>query len=170
MAGFSGMSSRQLATPMRGYRPRFGFTLIEMLVVMVLLGLMTGLTLPVMQRWHDGVQTRAKMTSVVEALRAAGFAAAATRRDLRLDRSSFALADGARQEKTPQGLADTVKVPLPMGWSVQNVLPAYFLATGLCVPGGIDFITDSGDRTSVLVVGPICAIETHSRPTGLHSQ
>jgi len=141
-----------------------------MLVVMVLLALMTGLTLPVMQRWHDGIQTRAKVTSVVEALRAAGFAAAATRRDLLLDRSSFALADGALPLKTTGGRVAVVKVPLPPGWSVQDVKPAYFLATGLCLPGGVDFVTDSGDRTTVLVVGPICAVETESRPTKLRSR
>lgn len=72
-----------------------GFTLLEMLVVMVLLGLVTSLALPAMQRWHDAVQLRARVAVVVDAMRAAAFAAGASRVELVMDASSFApLAQG----------------------------------------------------------------------------
>lgn len=66
-----------------------GFTLLEMLVVMVLLGLVTSLALPAMQRWHDAVQHKAQAAAIIDALRAAGFNAGANRRDIVIDAASF---------------------------------------------------------------------------------
>ncbi len=66
-----------------------GFTLLEMLVVMVLMGLVTTLALPAMQRWHDAVQDKAQAAEIIDALRAAGFSAGATRRDILVDSDSF---------------------------------------------------------------------------------
>jgi len=146
--------------------PDAGFTLIEMLIVMVLLGLMTSLTLPAMQRWHDGIQVRAKVTSVVEALRAAGFAAAASRRDLRMDRSSFAVVPASGVPNPSAAAGQVVRLPLPAGWLVRGVQPAAFLANGLCLPGAVDFVAEGGEQVTVQVQGPICAVETVSGPTG----
>ena len=70
-------------------KPQRGFTLLEMLVVMVLMGLVTTLALPAMQRWHDAVQAKAQAASIVDALRAASFEAGATRRELVVDERSF---------------------------------------------------------------------------------
>ncbi len=66
-----------------------GFTLLEMLVVMVLMGLVTTLALPAMQRWHDAVQHKAQAATIIDALRAAGFNAGANRREIIVDDSSF---------------------------------------------------------------------------------
>lgn len=94
-----------------GYRPavakaKSGFTLIEMMVVLTLLGLVTTLALPAMQRWHDAARARAQLATLVGALRAASFAASAERRDLTLDELSFHGArsqDGLFQVDVPSG-------------------------------------------------------------------
>lgn len=85
-------------------RPQRGFTLLEMLVVMVLLGLVTSLALPAMQRWHDAVQLRAQAGLVVDVLRAAAFQAAATRSDRVVDATSFTQA-AAPSAAVPAGSA-----------------------------------------------------------------
>ncbi|GAP33868.1 prepilin-type N-terminal cleavage/methylation domain-containing protein [Piscinibacter sakaiensis] len=85
-------------------QPR-GFTLIEMMVVLVLLGLVTTLALPAVQRWHDGLQLRAQGMGIVEALRAAAFAAGASRRDLVMDRDSFSAAATAAPMPAASGPA-----------------------------------------------------------------
>lgn len=90
--------------PPRVPRAPKGFTLLEMLVVMVLLGLVTTMALPAMQRWHDAVQTKAQLTGLLDALRGAGFRASALQREQIVDLRSFdpptataATADAATQ-------------------------------------------------------------------------
>ena len=47
----------------------------ELMVVLALLGLLSAMALPRMQRWHDAVQARAQAAELVGALREAAFAA-----------------------------------------------------------------------------------------------
>ena len=156
-----------------------GFTLVEMMVVMVLLGLLTTLALPAMQRWHDGVQARSQTMGVVEALRAEAFAAGANRSLRVVDAGSFVTtrratlpaADAASEATaapatTPAPAADdmpptpgtTVEIPIPVGWQVDRADPAAFLANGLCRPGRIEFRTAAGARVAIHIGGPTCSV------------
>jgi prepilin-type N-terminal cleavage/methylation domain-containing protein len=158
--------------------PAAGFTLVEMMVVMVLLGLLTTLALPAMQRWHDGVQARAQTMGVVEALRAAAFAAGATRSLRVVDGSSFTTAlpagvpagnpasdTGAAlspstpdTDEPPAPPSAALAVPIPSGWQVDRVEPAAFLANGLCRPGRVEFKTPAGARVAIDIGGPTCSV------------
>lgn len=153
-----------------------GFTLLEMVVVMVLLGLLTTLVLPAMQRWHDGVQARAQVAAIVEALHAAAFAAPASRKKLIMDTRSFspaappaAVASGASgvrstSEPEPSDLPavdiqrQVLSLPLPTGWSTESVSPAAFLPNGLCVPGYAALRTERAASIRIDVRGPVCSI------------
>lgn len=163
-------------------KPQQGFTLLEMLVVMVLLGLITSLALPAMQRWHDAVQLRAQAGLVVDVLRAAAFQAAASRRDMVVDASSFeerspalsappsASAPASSQAdaeaaipadgvaRAPAARQDHVTVTLASGWSVTEVTAARFLSTGLCDSGGFTLQPPAGTPVAVRVDGPVCKI------------
>lgn len=158
--------------------PEAGFTLVEMMVVMVLLGLLTTLALPAMQRWHDGVQARAETMGVVEALRAAAFAAGANRSLRVVDAGSFvparpaagpsAAASAASMPPAPAPSAETgdrptpasagTGIPIPSGWQVDRADPAAFLANGLCRPGRIEFRTAAGARVAIDIGGPTCSV------------
>lgn len=154
-----------------------GFTLVEMMVVMVLLGLLTTLALPAMQRWHDGVQARAETMGVVEALRAAAFAAGANRSLRVIDAGSFVSARAAAAasaeasapptaptpsetvDDAPPGPAATpTGIPIPSGWQVARADSAAFLANGLCRPGRIEFRTAAGARVAIDIGGPTCSV------------
>lgn len=144
-------------SPNRGCAQR-GFTMIEMMVVMVLLGLLTTLALPAMQRWHDAVQARAQSMGVVETLRAAAFAAGANRHQLRVDAASFQPAAAADAASAPGASRDHAQVTLPKGWQVDRIEPAAFLGNGLCSPGELSFKTESGAPVIIAIQGPRCSV------------
>jgi prepilin-type N-terminal cleavage/methylation domain-containing protein len=148
-----------------------GFTLIEMMVVVVLLGLVSALTLPSMQRWHDAVQARAQMALVVEALRGAMFSAASRRQDILMDQHSFTptgqvkgqtkgQTEGQAAEPAQATAPERAKVLLPTGWTVERVVDATFMKNGLCRPGYALLRNPSGQRLLVQVSGPACSIDT----------
>jgi prepilin-type N-terminal cleavage/methylation domain-containing protein len=169
-------------------QPQRGFTLLEMMVVMVLMGLVTTLALPAMQRWHDAVQRKAQAATIIDALRAASFSAVAKRREIVVDSRSFtvatataeapdaaasgsappggnagAVAAPAPDQRSPEPLrADTAEhlaLALPAGWVAQRVDDIGFLANGLCRPGMVELRTDRGDTVVVEVRGPLCGVE-----------
>ncbi len=145
-------------------KPR-GFTLIEMLVAMVILGLVAGMALPAMQRWYDAVQARAQVAAIVESLRGAAFAAGARRTTLVVDEGSFAAATPGRAQAA-SAPAGRVPLALPPGWQMVRLVPASFLSSGLCHPGMLVLETDRKVRTVVRIDGPICKIELAAAPAG----
>lgn len=139
-----------------------GFTLLEMLVVMVLLGLLSTLVLPQMQRWHDAVQARAQGAALLDELRAAAFAAGARRVTLRLEVASFEPATTA----SSQAAARVLSVRLPPNWVLREMEPAAFLASGLCEPGGARLLTDRGVPVRLSVAGPRCEVRLEPDASG----
>ncbi len=154
------VSRRTSATDLRAAATagQAGFTLLEMLTVMVLLGLASAIALPRLDRWHASMVTRAQLGSIDEALRGAMFAAGAGRRDLLLDRGSF---EPAGQAAGPDARdARRVRLALPPGWQVIEIDDAVFLGNGLCRAGKAVLRSTSGAQVHVHVEGPACAIRT----------
>lgn len=135
-----------------------GFTLLELMIVMVLLGLLAGLTLPALNRWYAALQGRSEASLVMEALRAQSFRAGALRRDLRLTERSFA----------PQAEGDKdialARVPLPEGWKLRRLVGATFRANGLCDDGLVALTSSSGSALLILIQGPSCQFSWQADP------
>ncbi len=157
---------------------------------MTLLGLLTTLVLPSMQRWHDAVQTRSRVATVVETLQAAVFAAPAGRQRLVMRGASFA-APAAANAALPASAASSpmpgngasaaaaaaggdgsgaypvdaslLRIELPTGWRAERVVDAEFLPNGLCRPGFATLRTERGSPIVVVVEGPVCTVRTSDR-------
>ena len=179
---------RELSGRLARARRGAGFTLLEMMVVMTLLGLLTTLVLPSMQRWHDAVQTRSRVAAVVEALQAAAFAAPASHKRLVMQQGSFtsaaAIESASAASGSSSGPAATAAMPtasaageadatstlpsdatllrieLPAGWRAERVRDAEFLPNGLCRAGFASLRTERGSPVVVVVDGPLCAVRT----------
>lgn len=141
-----------------------GFTLLEMLVVLVLLGLVSSMTLPAMQRWHDAVESRAQLAQVIEALRGAMFSAAARRQDILLDMDSFKPTNEPGEQPAIDKAAtpgiERARIALPAGWVAERAVVATFMANGLCKPGMVLLSKPLGQHLTVTVAGPACRIDT----------
>lgn len=157
-----------------------GFTLLELVVVMVLLGLISSLALPAMQRWHVGLIARSEASTVVEALQAAAFEAGTQRVSRRLDSGSFThqASHGVHAEQprpasetnevAPDGMGRALVI-LPSGWKVGRVVPAVFGADGLCKPGMAALLSSTGTALIFSIRGPLCRVEW-SRDHGAAAQ
>lgn len=137
-------------------RGQTGFTLLEMVVVMVLLGLVSSMTLPAMQRWHAGLVAKSEASAIVEALQTAAFESGVQKRSLVLDQSSFTSQPHDQLTDTKSG---QVYIQLPAGWQVRRTVPAIFGADGLCKPGLAALRSATGTALIFQVHGPLCRVE-----------
>lgn len=116
---------------MRGPVVVRGFTLIEVMVTLTLLGLLVAVVFPNMSRWYDGVQRRQALAQLHRQLQQLPAVAVFTGRDL-----SLTDVIGA-QITVPQ----RYRVSLPPGWFLIDAGEMRFLRTGLCRTGSATLAT-----------------------------
>lgn len=125
-----------------------GFTLIEILVVMALLGLASSVVLPGMWRMLEAAEARgqwADMEASLSALPARRFFAGAPGT---LDTHSFA----------------AWVAPLPEGWVLAIPEPIRFSRSGACSGGTVALTAPSGEQRRYRLPAPTCA------PTGVPAE
>lgn len=106
-----------------------GFTLIEMMAVLVLMGLLTAVVLPNFERWFSGAQQRVGASELVIRLQKL-YARAA------LLGLNFELNSGTASQKLPDGQP---AFELPSGWAIANGQNLAISATGWCIASSIQF-------------------------------
>ena len=62
-------------------------------------------------------------------------------------------------DESASGEPSPLQVDLPSGWRVDRVVPARFLANGLCSPGLVALKMASGEVVTIEVRGPVCEVE-----------
>lgn len=101
-----------------------GFTLIEMMAVMVLIALLSAVVLPSFQRWFDGLDSRVQATEL------------ASRLQRLYSRTALLGQDFVLTTKTAASLlADrNAAFLLPTGWAMADDTSIVFSGTGVCAP------------------------------------
>jgi general secretion pathway protein G len=120
-------------------RSRHGFTLIEVVVVMLLLGVLLALVSPALARLYTRLQFDARLSELRTQIAA-------------LPLRAYALGE----EGTLAELAAR-HVALPADWSLRGAEAVYIRASGLCSGGTIELLTPGGTRVLELEP-PFCTM------------
>lgn len=131
-------------------RPRLlvrGFTLLEALVTLTVLGLLVAVVFPNMSRWYAGLQARQALAEVRGQLQQLPAAAVFTGQDL-----------GLNDVLGPQAkVSQRYRLVLPLGWSLHDAGELRFLRSGLCQPGLALFLAQ-GQRVQVALQSVMCDV------------
>lgn len=119
---------------------RRGFTLLEMVVVLSILGLATAIAAPATLRGIETWQRRGEIESVLDQVRSLPARARAQGRDMAIDDAS---------------LAAGVAVRVGEGWTASTDTPWKVRHNGVC-GGGLIRLENNGRTTTIEALAPFC--------------
>ena len=130
-----------------------GFTLLELLVILVIVGLIAGVVAPQLSKLSDRIAFAMNREGVEHALALLPYDAFRRREDLILSATNskdtstddtsmnvIMMGDGAGDKETttqPPVLSRRVVLPLPAGWQIESQAPILFRSTGFCTGGEV---------------------------------
>lgn len=130
-------------------RKQIGFTLIEMTVVLVILGMVTALAIPNLVNLYQSVERRTSFDAAFSSFNALG-------RVAHQQKGGFVLsAPGGRLETTDQSIA----LAFPENWNVELGGPVRFLSNGACLGGDIRITEDQELLHQQPLKKPFCRLE-----------
>lgn len=141
--------------------PNSGFTLLELLVVLVLGGLLVAVAFPNLQRLYASAERNTGRDHILDQLAALGREAVA-------QRSAYFLAD---PERADNGLRETASVgftpyplELPEGWRLRVEEPVLVRANGVCLGGEVTLLHDDAAPRTVRLEPPLCRVAAGRTP------
>ena len=134
--------------PNAAIRYSSGFTLVEILVVLVIVGLIAGISLPRLSTLYASVENAGQRTLIIDQIEGLGYRAYSSGRPIVLE----ALGDSE----------DSVKkypLQLPPGWRVDVAKPLRYSSQGVCGGGKLTINDPDGGRQAFRVAPPLCRLE-----------
>lgn len=126
-----------------------GFTLVEILVVLVIAGFLTGIALPRLMAMVRSIELDGQRKAIVGQLEGLGYRAYSQARALRL--TNLPQADDST--------TDDALISLPKGWQVKVAGPVDYAPNGVCSGGTIAIVSPDNDRRSFHMRSPLCRLE-----------
>ena len=135
-----------------GRRREIGFTLFEVIVVLVILGLLAGLVLPNMPGFFESATRATERERILDQFAALGAEALRQGRD-------FAVL-GTGPDPDPAMYADFEPYPfvVPEGWDVLVEEPILVRANGVCLGGRVTLRHPQAPPTELVLVPPLCSV------------
>jgi prepilin-type N-terminal cleavage/methylation domain-containing protein len=121
-------------------KPR-GFTLLEMLVVLALIGVMAGIALPNFSRFLESFSIKNQWAAVERELADVPYQVFVSGTAFQLDSSS----------------AGKRLTTLPEGWRIEVVSPILYRFSGWCEGGRLAVISAGGERRNYQLAAPACS-------------
>lgn len=125
-----------------------GFTLLEMMVVMVLMGLISAVALPNFERWFSSTQQRVDAARIALQVQNLLSRAAVLNQSLEITPST------ARQLLVDGKPA----LDLPTGWSLQPQDKVSIHGSGYCTPARITFVSKSKQQVAIDIRDQQCSV------------
>jgi len=128
-----------------------GFTLLEILVVLAIVGLLAGMVLPQLQKMASSVEISNQRTDIKLAIEGLGYQVYATGKPV-------VLADVAAISATESTKPDH-PLRIPAGWKIQVLQPVRYAINGVCSGGRIAITDPNQVREAFLLRPPRCRLE-----------
>ena len=132
-----------------GARLQAGFTLLEVLVVLVLVGLLTALAVPNLQRMSQSVEAATRRDAVLADIGALGYRAYVIGQSFELGPATAAqlLLDG------------NPVLALPAGWRITAELAVRYSFSGYCAGGTLKLQGPDGTNERLVLQPPLCRVQ-----------
>jgi len=118
-----------------------GFTLLEMLVVLLIVGLLSSLGLPRLQRLAESLERANQRQSLIGQIDGLPYQAYASAREIILD----------------SGASSAIN--MPADWQIRVAQPVRYSANGVCSGGRVTVLAPGGGEEVFILKAPLCRIE-----------
>lgn len=125
-----------------------GFTLLEVLLVVALMGLLTSLVVPNLQRVVAGLESATRRDGVLSDVNLLGYRAHALGQSFEL---SATTAGQLLRDGSPV-------LPLPEGWRLEAESPIHYSASGFCEGGALQLKPPGAAPLRLVLESPLCRV------------
>ena len=136
-------------------KSRLGFTLLELLIVLALLGLATAIAMPNLERFYAAATRATERDYVLDQVAALG-------RQAVLNGSAYVVFGNAPSLDPSEAARfaeyETYVVDVPDGWRLQFDQPLVVLANGVCLGGALTLSREGEETVRVELLPPYCGI------------
>ncbi|MDE0241997.1 MAG: prepilin-type N-terminal cleavage/methylation domain-containing protein [bacterium] len=136
-------------------KSRLGFTLLELLIVLALLGLATAIAMPNLERFYAAATRATERDYVLDQVAALG-------RQAVLNGSAYVVFGNAPSLDPSEAARfaeyETYVVDVPDGWRLQFDQPLVVLANGVCLGGALTLSREGEETVRVELAPPYCRI------------
>ena len=129
-------------------RSQRGFTLLELLVVLAMMGLLGSIAVPALGKLMDRMRYRGERESVLAQLSNLSYRSYLLAQD-------YTLQTGASDGKLKDGSS---AVDLPKGWSLRVPVPIHYQFNGYCLGGVVIIKSPDNPPESVRLIAPVCGV------------